>query len=206
MTYDSNAIEGSRMTMRETELAIQGRRVKGKELFEVLEAINHDNALKYLMETVRPDFRIDEAYILKLHSIVMYNFNNKLPGRYRTGYVNVANTELKTPSAQMVPIRMRILLKRINSYGAEPIRKIARDHYEFESIHPFFDGNGRVGRLVMLTQLLAKGYPPALIQAEDRHKYYNALARGDIGDFKNIVQMLCDGTIKGYNILMEGPA
>lgn len=203
MTYNSNAIEGSRMTLKETELAINGEKVRGKELYEVLEAINHDNALKFLLETIRPNFRIGEDYILKLHSMVMYNFNNKLPGKYRTGYVNVTNTELKVPSAQEVPIRMKMFLDGINNYGRDTVRKIARDHYEFEGIHPFFDGNGRVGRLIMLTQLMAKGYPPILIQAEDRHKYYTALAKGDIGDFKNIVQMVCDGVIKGYNLITE---
>jgi Fic family protein len=201
MTYNSNAIEGSRMTLKETKAAIKGEKVRGKELFEVLEAINHDNALKYLIETIRPNFKIDEGYILKLHSIVMYNFNDKLPGKYRTGYVNLTNTEVRLPSAQEVPAKMRALIKDINNYGRDIVRKAARDHYEFEAIHPFFDGNGRVGRLVMLTQLLSKGYPPILIQAEDRHKYYTALAKCDMGDYKNIVQMVCDGIIKGNNLL-----
>lgn len=203
MTYNSNAIEGSRMTRKETELAITGRNVKGKELYEVLEAVNHDNALKYLLETIKPNFKIDESFILKLHAIVMYNFGNKLPGKYRTGYVNVTNTELKLPSAQEVPLRMGLFLKEINNYGKDVIRKIAQAHYEFEAIHPFFDGNGRVGRLIMLAQLLSKGYPPILIQAEDRYRYYTALAKGDMGDFKNMVQMVCDGIIKGYNFLIE---
>jgi Fic family protein len=201
MTYNSNAIEGSRMTRKETELAISGAKVRGKEFFEVLEAVNHDNALQYALGAVRPSFRIDEAYILKLHSLVMYDFNDKLPGRYRTGYVNVTDTELALPSAQAVPVRMKAFLRSVNNYGRDVIRKAARDHYEFEAIHPFFDGNGRVGRLIMLTQLLSKGYPPALIQVEDRHKYYTALAKGDMGDFRNIVQMVCDGIIKGYNFL-----
>lgn len=202
MTYNSNAIEGSRMTMKETEKAIKGEKVRGRELYEVLEAVNHDNALKYLLETIKPNCKIGEDYILKLHSIVMYNFNNKLPGKYRTGYVNLTNTEVKLPSAQMVPIKMRELLQTINKYDKNPIKKIARDHYEFEAIHPFFDGNGRVGRLIMLAQQLSKGYPPMLIQFEDRQKYYTALAKGDLGDFKNMVQMICDGTIKGYNLLI----
>lgn len=201
MTYNSNAIEGSRMTKKETEKAIKGESVRGKELFEMLEAVNHDNALKYLFEVIKPHFLIDEEYILRLHSIVMYNFNNKLPGKYRTGYVNVTNTELKLPSAQMVPIKMRELLREINNYDKNVLKKVTRDHYEFEAIHPFFDGNGRVGRLITLTQLLSREYPPILIQVEDRDKYYLALSKGDMGDFKNIVQMVCDGIIKGYKLL-----
>jgi Fic family protein len=201
MTYHSNAIEGSRMTLKETEMAINGKKVKGKELFEELEAINHHNALLYMLDVITPNFKITEEYILKIHSLVMYNFNNKLPGKYRTGYVNLTNTEKQLPSAQMVPLRMHKFIKEINNYKIGIINKVSQYHYEFESIHPFFDGNGRVGRIIMLTQLLSKGYPPAIIEVEDRYKYYLALSKGDLGDFKNLIQMVCDSIIKGYNLL-----
>jgi Fic family protein len=201
MTYNSNAIEGSRMTKKETQNAFEGKKVRGKEIFEILEVVNHKNALQFLMENIRPNFKIDEKYILRLHEIVMYNFNNKLPGKYRTGFVNLTNTEAPLPSAQEVPLRMGKLIKEINRYGNDSIGKIARDHYEFEAIHPFFDGNGRVGRLIMIAQALSKGFPPAIVQIEDRYKYYMALGKADSGDFRNIVQMVCDSIIKGFEIL-----
>lgn len=201
MTYHSNAIEGSRMSRKETQAAINGEKVRGKEFFEVLEAVNHSNALKYLLDTIEPNFKITEEYILRLHSIVMYNFNDKLPGRYRTGFVNVTNAEKALPPAQMVPPKMRQFVANVNKYGKDVIGKVASGHYEFESIHPFFDGNGRVGRLIMITQLLSKGYPPAIIQIEDRYKYYLALGKGDMGEFRNMVQMVCDSVVKGYTLL-----
>jgi len=201
MTYHSNAIEGSRMTKRETEKAIEGKWVRGKEPFEIFEAVNHRNAILEALSRVRRGFRITEEYVLRLHSIVMYNFHDKLPGRYRTGLVNLTNTEKPLPSAQEVPIRMRQFLKGINRYGKSPLPKIARDHYEFEAIHPFFDGNGRVGRLLMVTQLLSLGYPPAIVRIEDRYAYYFALGKGDLGDFKDLVQRLCESLIRGYQLL-----
>lgn len=201
MTYNSNAIEGSRMSRKETVAAFNGEKVRGKEIFEILEAINHKNAMDFMLSVIKPNFKIDEAYILKLHSIVMYNFNDKLPGKYRTGYVNLTNTEKALPSAQMVPVKMKQFIADVNKYGKDVIGKAASSHYEFESIHPFFDGNGRVGRLIMITQLLSKGYPPAIIQIEDRYKYYMALGKGDMGDFRSMVQMICDSVIKGYNLL-----
>jgi len=201
MTYHSNAIEGSRMTIKETEKALAGKTVPGKEPFEVFEAVNHKNALLEMLERIKPGFRIDEGYILKLHSIVMYNFHDKLPGKYRTGHVNLTNTEKALPSAQEVPIRMRAFVKEVNRYESKPIAKIARDHYEFEAIHPFFDGNGRVGRLLMATQLLSHGYPPALIRLDDRYAYYFALGKGDLGDFKNLLQMTCEAILRGHELL-----
>jgi len=203
MTYNSNAIEGSRMTVKETEAAFKGKKVKGKEMFEVLEAVNHKNALEFLLNNIKRGFKIDKDYILKLHEIVMYNFNNKLPGKYRTGYVNLTNVDIALPSAQEVPLRMGKLIKNINNYGKDPIKEIALDHYEFEAIHPFFDGNGRVGRLIVISQLLSKGFAPSIIRVEDRYKYYAALGKADLGNYNNIVQMICDSIIVGYGLLEE---
>jgi Fic family protein len=203
MTYHSNAIEGSRMTVRETAAAIEGRKVRGKEPFEVMEAVNHKNAMLHVLERARPGFKIDEEYVLKIHSIIMYNFNDKLPGRYRNGYVNLTNTEKVLPSAQMVPVKMREWLADVNKAEPDPVTKAARSHYEFEAIHPFFDGNGRTGRLMMMTQLLSHGFPPAIIEVDDRHNYYLALGKGDFGDFKSMIQTICDAVLKGARLLSE---
>jgi len=202
VTYHSNAIEGSRMTMKETQTAIEGHSVKGKELFEIFEAVNHKNAMEYMLEVVHPGFKIDKKYILRLHEIVMYNFNDKLPGKYRTGHVNLTNADAVLPSAQEVPVKMDRLIKKVNIYDNDPIAKVAKVHYEFEIIHPFFDGNGRVGRLIMVTQLLSQAFAPAVIKTEDRYKYYMGLEKCNFDNYKNIVQMVCESIIEGYRLLL----
>ncbi|MCK4463099.1 MAG: Fic family protein [Candidatus Omnitrophica bacterium] len=203
MTYHSDAIEGSRMTLKETEQAIKGHAVRGKTLYEQFEAINHNNALAYMLGCLKPGFKITKDYILKLHSIIMYNFNDKLPGKYRTGYVNLTNTEKSLPSAQEVPIKMQKLIGALDSPKPEIIKKTAATHYNFESIHPFFDGNGRVGRLIMITQLLMKGFAPAIVRIEDRQKYYMALGKGDMGEYRPLIQLTCEAILNGYEILFS---
>lgn len=201
LTYHSNAIEGNPMTLQETEMAIDGETVRGRKLADMLEAVNHRNALDHVLERAKPGFKIDKAFILKLHEIVMYNFKGKLPGRYRTGYVNLTNTEVRVPNAQQVPLEMDTLIAGINGYGRDPFGKIAAVHHRFETIHPFFDGNGRVGRLLMNAQLLSQGYAPAVIRIEDQKKYYTALAQCDEGRPESLTQLLCESVIKGYELL-----
>jgi Fic family protein len=205
MTFHSNAIEGNRMTLQETAMAMEGKVVRGKEMFEMMEAINHKNAVLHMLQAVRPGFLVTEAYILKLHEIMLYNFNRHLPGKYRTGYVNLTNTEKTVPNAQLVPVKMSRLLKSINAYGKDPLGKAAADHFEFESIHPFFDGNGRVGRLLLATQLLSRGLAPAIIEVDDQMKYYTALGKADNGDLRNLTQMVCDAVLKGCALIQEKP-
>lgn len=201
ITYHSNAIEGSRISLQETEQIMQGHEIKRREFFEIMEVVNHKNSMRYMFDVITPGFKITVQYILKLHEIIMYDFRTLLPGQYRNCAINLTNTNVSLPSFQEVPIRMDKFLKSINSYGNDPIAKIARDHYEFEIIHPFCDGNGRTGRLIMITQLLSQGFAPAIIKREDRYPYYMALEKCDFGDFNNITQMVCDSVIAGYQLL-----
>ena len=204
MTYHSNAIEGSRMTIKETQQVFDGQKVRGKELFEIMEVVDHKNALEYVLDEIQPGFHISKAYIMKLHEMIMFNFSDKLPGKYRTGHVNLTNTDKALPSFQDVPLKMGKLIHNINRYGDDPLGKIAMDHYTFEAIHPFFDGNGRVGRLMMLTQLLSLGFAPAMVRIDDRYQYYMALGRADYGDDRLLTQMVCEAVLKGYEYLRNG--
>jgi Fic family protein len=206
MIYHSNAIEGNPMTEKDTRAVLHGQVVKGpsKDVAAHMEIINHKNAMNYLLQVLEKDFQITEEYILKLHSFIISGFVDKKPGEYRDGYINLTNTEVITPNAQEVPKRMKELVKNINQYGGNrenPISKIAIDHYQFEIIHPFFDGNGRTGRLIMLTQLLSQGLPPAVIRIEDRYQYYMGLERGSLKEYNYLIHTVAKSILLGYQIL-----
>jgi len=201
LTYNSNAIEGNHMTAREVEMSFGGRRIRDKETSDALEALNHKSALEFLLDNVKPDFKISQEYILNLHKIIMHKFNDQLPGEYRTGRVNLTDAMEALPLASDLPDRMSKFIKNINSYQKDIISKIAHDHYQFEAIHPFFDGNGRVGRLITITQSLSKSFAPVIIRVEDRNKYYLALGKADLGNYDNMLEIIYQGLIRGYELL-----
>ncbi len=203
MIYHSNAIEGSPMTEKDTLAVMHGQIVRGadKNLAAHMEVSNHRNAMDYLLKSVEKDFKITEEYVLKLHALVMGGFMQMKPGEYRDGYVNLTNTDVITPSAQEVPGRMKEWYARINIPSENPIFKAAQDHHDFELIHPFFDGNGRVGRLVMATQLMSVGLPPAVIRIEERYHYYMGLERWVLGEKNYLVSTVAEGVAEGMRIL-----
>jgi Fic family protein len=205
LTYNSNAIEGNRMTERETELIFQDQKISGK-ISDIMEVVNHRAALICMLDNLKKDFKITEDFILNLHAKVLHGFDSKLPGQYRTGYVNVTNTEVVVPNAQQVPIQMKRLLKSMNDYETDVIGRVALTHHAFEVIHPFFDGNGRVGRLLMISQLLANGLPPAIVRYDDRYNYYWALDQANIKEMQHIIQFVCDCILLGFDLLKQKPA
>lgn len=208
MIYHSNAIEGNPMTVKDTRAVIHGQVVRGpnKDVAAHMEVVNHRNAIQHLLKTVERGFRITEQFILKLNALVISGFVDQKPGEYRDGYVNLTNTDVITPSAQEVPKRMKELVAGMSRPHANPIAKAALDHYHFEVIHPFFDGNGRTGRLILMAQLLSRGLPPSIIRLEDRYKYYTGLERCNLRENLPLINTVAEGVWTGYRLLAERSA
>lgn len=201
LTYNSNAIEGSTLTEKDTEkIIIQGNVLAKKGQNEQMEAINHKTALEFVFSTVKKDFKINSDFILNIHKMIMHGIN-KDAGRIRKVNVAIRGLQKKLPHYQFVPQLFKEFVSDVNKYEGNVIKKIAINHYEFEEMHPFTDGNGRVGRIIAVTQLLSKGFPPSVIQNKDRVRYYNALQMGDIRRFDPIAQFVAESVLKGYTII-----
>ncbi|MBO5163841.1 MAG: Fic family protein [Ruminococcus sp.] len=175
-TYHSNAIEGSTLTLRETALILQeGVTIAEKPIKEHLEAIGHKDAFDYVMELTDSKTALSERVIKDIHSLVlMADRENK--GIYRRVPVMIMGSEHTPPQPFLIPELMAELVLDYNEkYGAADIIELASElHLRFESIHPFIDGNGRTGRLLLNFELMKCGLLPVNIKFTDRVKYYDS--------------------------------
>lgn len=208
MTYNSNALEGNTLTLKETYWVIQqGITVKGKSLKDHLEARNHKEALDYLYEMIGQDSNqtISENLIKSLHALVIQDIDKNIAGQYRNVDVFITGTEHTPPSAIDVPFKMRELIEwgRKNHRKMNVVEFAAIFHHKFVHIHPFQDGNGRTGRLLMNIFLMQYGFPLTIIQKNDRQKYYRVLAAADNGNYKPLVLFVAQAVLRSLNIYLD---
>jgi len=152
MTYNSNAIEGNSLTLKETFLVInEGLTVKGKPLKDHLEAKDHHTALEYLYDLIDKNKKhtVSEILIKNLHQIILQETDREWAGRYRNANVIIGGADHTPPDALRVPNLMRDLIAWLNSQKnkLDVIELSALLHHKLVHIHPFFDGNGRAERL-----------------------------------------------------------
>jgi Fic family protein len=203
LTYHSNKIEGSTLTEDETKAVMfDNVSLPNKDIIEQLEVKNHQAALEYLLKRLlSASFKIDKTFILKLHSILMNGIKDDA-GAYRSHGVRIIGTYVPTANYLKVPELMREILKDINRKNSDIIAHIANIHSRFEQVHPFSDGNGRIGRLLIHTMLLRSNLPPAVIEQKKKRFYNSYLKRAQLKeDFILLESFLCDSVIVGFKIL-----
>ena len=179
-TYHSNAIEGSTLTYAETYAILYNDntfKIQGKEPREIYEAINHKNALELVFENIQDEAIFDDRFIKSLNETI--NRNIKDTKGYRAIQVFIRGSQHIPPAPEKIPNLMNYYIYNYNNDGQEIFDKIARYHIEFEKIHPFEDGNGRTGRLLLNYELLKNNIPPVIISKEDRVKYFEFLSNDD---------------------------
>jgi Fic family protein len=210
-TYHSNAIEGNTLTQSETELVLTaGITIGGKTLQEHLEVIGHQDAIEYIESLAQKQQTFGEWEIRQIHSLIVRKIDPNEAGSYRSLDVRAAGTEYVYPPHYLLPELMAEFAQWLNSKSAQalhPVLYAAEAHYRFVSIHPFRDGNGRTGRLLMNLLLLRAGYPIAIISTQHRQDYIESLVSGQRSkDWENFYTLILDAVemalVEGLSVLI----
>lgn len=172
-TYNSNAIEGNTLTLRETDLVLRGLTIDKKPLKDHLEAVGHKKAFDLVCELVAARSPLTESVIKQIHYPVLWDKKDDR-GVYRRVPVRIMGAHHEPVQPYLIKPKMEQLLSDYAANEEHIVTKLARFHIKFESIHPFIDGNGRTGRLLVNLELMKAGYPPIDIKFTDRLAYYNA--------------------------------
>lgn len=172
-TYNSNAIEGNTLTLRETDMVLKGLTVGQKPLKDHIEAVSHKEAFYFILDLVKEKRDLSESIIKQIHFLVLGDKKDDR-GVYRKVPVRIMGASHEPVQPYLIEPMMESLLIDYKSSQDNLINKLAKFHIEFEAIHPFIDGNGRTGRLLVNLELMKNGYPPIDIKFTDRIKYYDA--------------------------------
>lgn len=205
-TYNSNAIEGNTLTLKETKVVLEGITIGGKTMREHLEAINHNEAITFLEELINDTTELTEIDIKNIHAIVLKGIDNENAGKYRTENVIISGATHIPPDSILVPELMEKLIYRYDEWKEKyhPIIVSSLLHAELVKIHPFVDGNGRTARLLMNFEAMKNGYPPIIIKREQRHEYYDALDKGVVtGDYTDFVKLVKQQAEEMINLYLK---
>ena len=206
-TYNSNAIEGNTLTLQETKIVLEGITVGGKSLVEHFEVINHREAILYIEDIITRQEPLTEYLIRQLHYLVLKNIRDRDAGCYRDVNVFITGSRHIPPMNSLVAPMMKELIDWLNSPEAlklHPVEKAARFHHSFVYIHPFVDGNGRTGRLLMNLLLMQDGYPAAVINAEKKSNYYTALESASIlKEYTPIITLIAKAVEQSLDLYLK---
>lgn len=206
-TYNSNAIEGNTLTLRETDLVLRGLTIDKKPLKDHMEAVGHKEAFDYVSELVKENVPISESVIKQIHFLVLADKKDDR-GVYRRVPVRIMGAQHEPVQPYLIEPKMEQLLRDFAESSEHIVTKLARFHIEFEGIHPFIDGNGRTGRLLVNLELMKAGYPPIDIKFTDRITYYNAFdeyyVKHNLSTMENLFASYIEARLDKYlKILQE---
>ena len=174
--YNSNVIEGNTFTLKETDIILQyGVTVKGKSLKEHEEVKGQEYAINFLKEIIKRNEILSLRLIREFHSLVL-NDDIENRGKFKQSNNEILGAGFEITSYYLVEEKLTELIEKYNSNKVDNlVTKVSHFHADFEKIHPFIDGNGRTGRLLLNLELMKNGYPITVIRNEEREEYYTAL-------------------------------
>jgi Fic family protein len=204
--YNSNAIEGSTLTLRQTQLILEtGLTIGGKSLREHFEVINHRDAIECVEELASGDDPITPIHVRQIHRLVLTRIDDESAGQYRTLPVRIAGTTHQPPDSWEVPRLMAEWGDWLSgpALTLHPVERAALAHHRLVALHPFIDGNGRAARLLMNLLLMRDGYPPSIILRVNRSQYYRVLAQADAGNEAPLVNFVGRAVERGLTLYLE---
>jgi Fic family protein len=199
--YNSNAIENSTLTIAETEKILLDLEVsRDVSVREVFEAKNLARVFEYIKNKVSTR-NVDKDFILFLHKMLISNIDESIAGRFRTQgeYVRIGTHVAPAPEHLEVMLDAA-LVEYSASHKFYFLEKVSRFHLDFEHIHPFNDGNGRIGRVLINYQLLQQGFPPVIIRDKEKQTYYKSF--GEFRDKRKSMildKVLCSALMESLN-------
>ncbi|MBR4713982.1 MAG: Fic family protein [Paludibacteraceae bacterium] len=206
LTYNSNHIEGSRLTKEQTRYIFEtntlGVTTESTRIDDILETVNHFRCIDYIIDHATE--KITEPHMKQLHSMLKHNTSDSLKSWFAVGDYKRLPNEVggeETALPQDVHKRMKALLAAYNANKTITFDDILDFHVQFERIHPFQDGNGRVGRLLMFWQCLQNNIEPFIITEELRMFYYRGLQNW--GQVNGYLRDTCLTAQDEYKKLME---
>lgn len=206
-TYNSNAIEGNTLTLRETALVLKGLTVDRKPLKDHIEAVGHKEAFDFVCELVKNKEPMSESIIRQIHYLVLADKTDDR-GIYRRIPVRIMGAHHEPVQPYLIAPKMEQLLLDYAASSDHIVTKLARFHIEFEGIHPFIDGNGRTGRLLVNLELMKAGYPPIDIKYADRIAYYDAFdvyyVKHDLSAMERLLAGYVNSRLDDYLRILNG--
>jgi Fic family protein len=227
--YNSNAIEGNRLTFGETKtFLLHGITADGKPLKDHLDIKGHNNALLLLEDIIHEERPITESFIRELHQMILQeDYYNKAVtptgeetrrlikvGEYKQApnHVKTATGEIfRFASPEETPAEMDKLIQWLRSEmekgddeALHPVAIASLFHYKFIRVHPFDDGNGRLARILMNMLLMRAGYPPSVIKADKKDTYYTALRKADGDDLNAFVEYVGTVLLDSMDLYLRG--
>ncbi len=206
-TYNSNAIEGNTLTLQETDLVLRGLTVDKKPLKDHMEAVGHKEAFDFVRELVKEQAPLSERVIRQIHYLVLAD-KKEDRGIYRRIPVRIMGAKKEPVQPYLIKPKMEQLLEDYQNSTEHIIPRLARFHIAFEGIHPFIDGNGRTGRLLVNLELMKAGYPPIDIKFTDRIMYYEAFdvyhVKHNLGAMEKLFAEYVNARLDRYLAIISG--
>ena len=203
LTFNTNTIEGSTMTLDDTKRVLFDHEVlSNRTQIEQAEARNHEAALLWLLSELQSkSFKFNEDIIRQLHLRLMNGIIGDA-GQYRRHRVRILGSRVTVANSLKIPELIKDLINEVSQPSEDTIARLSTTHAVFEKIHPFSDGNGRVGRLLMLAQALTYELVPPLIPKERKYAYYKYLELAQMKDDMKPLQLFIAESIIGANDLL----